>query len=103
MAVKGVTNNPNGRPKGSKNKVDGYIREQFEDLLRRNAPKIDGWLQEVAAESAKDALKIVSDYAEFVLPKLARVEQQQLDGNGDPADVKEININVVTPKDVDGA
>ena len=33
--VKGVTNNPNGRPKGSKNKVNIELREEIAEWKSR--------------------------------------------------------------------
>lgn len=99
MAVKGKTNNPNGRPKGSKNKVDQDIRFAFEAMLRRNAAKIDQFVDEVYEEhGAKEVLNQLSVFAEYVLPKLARVEQQMLDKDGAPANA---SVEVKLVKDTD--
>lgn len=74
MAVKGRTNNPNGRPKGSKNRADEAIRAQFEFFVRNASEDIQDLFQQLKAENPKQALDAIKDYAEFVLPKLARTE-----------------------------
>ena len=74
MPNKGKTNNPNGRPKGSKNRVDEAIRAQFEFFVRNASEDIQNLFEQLKAENPKQALDAIKDYAEFVLPKLARTE-----------------------------
>lgn len=75
MAVKGKTNNPNGRPKGSKNRADKHIKEAFEDVLRRNASEIDAYIEEIYKEhGAKEVMEMILKVAEFCVPKLSRAE-----------------------------
>ena len=77
---KGQSGNPSGRKKGSKNKTTEQIREAFQALIESSLPDIQKWLQQVAADNPKEALKIVEAYSDFILPKLQRTE---LSGGGD--------------------
>ena len=82
-----------GRKKGVQNKVTREFQEKLNDLLEQSAPKMAGWLEEIAAESPEKAFDILSKFAEYIHPKLARTEQQFLDGRGEPTDAKfEIGI-----------
>lgn len=72
----GKSNNPNGRPKGSKNKVDEAVRERFRAFMDAASEEMLDLWRDVAANSPKDALIMIKDYAEFVLPKLSRVESK---------------------------
>lgn len=77
-----------GRQKGSPNKATRDVREAFASLLERNAPKFDGWLNEVGAEDPARALDIVAKLAEYHVPKLQRTEVTGL--NGKPIVVQSI-------------
>jgi len=77
---KGQSGNPKGRPKDSKNLTTEEIRLAFKELIESSLPDIQKWLQQVAADNPKEALKIVEAYSDFILPKLQRTE---LSGGGD--------------------
>ena len=77
---KGQSGNPKGRPKDSKNLTTEEIRLAFKALIESSLPDIQKWLQQVAADNPKEALKIVEAYSDFILPKLQRTE---LSGGGD--------------------
>lgn len=77
---KGQSGNPKGRPKDSKNLTTEEIRLAFKALIESSLPDIQKWLQQVAKDNPKEALKIVEAYADFILPKLQRTE---LSGGGD--------------------
>jgi len=64
-----------GRPKGSTNVINGGIRHHFDLLLQRKAPQVEAWLDRVALEDPAKAIDCLTKLSEFVLPKLARVEQ----------------------------
>lgn len=86
MPVKGKTNNPNGRPKGVPNKSTELAREAIARFVDDNSQKLQGWLDEIAKDSPKDAFNCVKDLMEYHLPKLARTDVQSLDKNGKPSD-----------------
>jgi len=62
--------NPNGRPKGSQDKVSQQIREMFKDLLKSNIPKIKKDLEMMTPKERVDCLIKMSN---FILPKLQTI------------------------------
>lgn len=71
---KGNTNNPNGRPKGVSNKVTTETREAFKKLVEDNTPQFQGWLNKIAETNPAKAFELITNLAEYVLPKLSRTE-----------------------------
>jgi hypothetical protein len=69
-----------GRPKGMPNKSTSVVREAIANLLERNAPNMDRWLNEVADKDPHKALDIIQKLSEYHIPKLARTEVTGLDG-----------------------
>ena len=63
-----------GRPKGMPNKSTSIVREAIANLLERNAPNTDRWLNEVADKDPHKALDIIQKLSEYHIPKLARTE-----------------------------
>lgn len=64
---KGRTNNINGRPKGTANKVTNELREKFTQLLEANFEKIQS---DIDALEPKDRIKTILELSKFVLPTL---------------------------------
>lgn len=64
-----------GRPPGSPNRITAEVRERFADLVDANTPRLQLWLDEVAAKDPKAAFELWLRMAEFVIPKLHRVQQ----------------------------
>lgn len=64
---KGMTNNPNGRPKGSQNKVNLEIRVKVLELLEYNFDNIQTDLESL---EPKDRLKFLTDLLPYLLPRL---------------------------------
>lgn len=64
---KGQTNNPNGRPKGSKNKSSAEIREMFSELISNNIEQLQNDLNKL---EPKDRIKAMIDFSKFVVPSL---------------------------------
>ena len=73
---KGQTNNPNGRPKGSPNKTTKEIRDSFQMFVEGNQDKFDEWISRVAEKNPAKAIELVTNLAEYILPKLSRTEVQ---------------------------
>jgi hypothetical protein len=69
-----------GRPKGVPNKSTQMVREAIANLLERNAPNMDRWLNEVAQNDPYKALDLMNKLSEYHIPKLARTEVTGVDG-----------------------
>ena len=67
---KGQTGNPNGRPKGSKNRSTSEIKTAIQRLLDTNVEQMESDLQEL---SPKERISVLLKMAEFVLPKVQSV------------------------------
>lgn len=65
---KGVTNNPNGRPKGSPNKITAELREFVCDILSENRELIRQDLQVVEPQQR---LAFYEKLLQYALPKCA--------------------------------
>jgi hypothetical protein len=77
-----------GRPKGVPNKSTAIVREAIANLLERNAPNMDKWLNEVAAEDPYKALDLMNKLSEYHIPKLARTEVTGKDGEAQEMVIK---------------
>ena len=71
---KGQTNNPNGRPKGTPNKVTKDIREAYKEFVENNVDKFQSWIDKVAETNPAKALELTASLSEYFLPKLSRTE-----------------------------
>lgn len=69
--VKGFSGNPNGRPKGSKNKKTETIRETFIDFVQKNLDRLQ---EDFDSLDAKDRFKYLFEMTKFFLPSLKAVE-----------------------------
>ena len=68
------TNNPNGRPVGSRNKATAPIRERIGLFLSNN------WLQverDFKTLSPKDRLQFISRLLDYAGPKMASIDVRQ--------------------------
>jgi len=73
-----------GRPAGVPNKVTQNARAAFAAFVDNNAPRMQEWLEQVAADpkhGPKVALETLLAVSEYHIPKLARTEHVG-DGGG---------------------
>ena len=70
-----------GRPKGLPNKSTQAAKEAIAAFVDGNADRLQGWLDEIAAEKgAQAAFDAFSTLLEYHVPKLARQEITGKDG-----------------------
>jgi hypothetical protein len=58
------------------------IRRAMQDLAEMNIHKVDTWLNQVAVEDPKEAVRLFLSLAEFTLPKLKAVAVAVQDNTG---------------------
>lgn len=68
---KGQSGNPNGRPKGSKNKATGELREFVNDFINNNRENLQN---DFEALEPKERIDTLIKLMEYSLPKLNRTE-----------------------------
>ena len=81
MFKPGESGNPEGRKKGSQNHYTKQTKEAFGMLLEGNLTNLSTWLEQVAEDDPKEALKIVMALSERFVPKLS--QQALTDGDGE--------------------
>jgi len=64
--MKGTTNNPNGRPKGTPNKLTKQMRELISEALEKGLESFDDDLKKL---EPKDRLNVLAKFASLVIPK----------------------------------
>lgn len=84
--------NPNGRPKGSGNKVTTEIREAYQKFVEDNIDQFHLWLAQIEDPARK--FDIVIKMSEYFIPKLAR---QELTGSNGEDLFKNITVNFNLP------
>jgi hypothetical protein len=73
---KGVSGNPTGRKKGTKNRNTSEIKTAFQNLLDANVSQME---KDLKALSPKDRISVLLKLADFILPK---VQSVQAEGEG---------------------
>lgn len=90
-----------GRTKGTPNKSTAQAREAIALLVEANLPKLQGWLDRIAADDPKAALDTLVKLLEYHVPKLARTELAA--DTDEREEVREVIITFVSPKAVDSS
>lgn len=86
-----------GRVAGTPNKVTLEFREALNNLLNFAAPQMVEWLERVAETDPAKALDQMGKLAEYVHPKLGRIENQITGKDGGPVQVN-ANVTFVRPE-----
>lgn len=84
-----------GRQAGTPNKSTSLAREAIARFVDDNSQRMQGWLDQIAADSPEKAFNCVRDLMEYHLPKMARTEVQPLDERGEPSNGFTLNVNMV--------
>lgn len=72
---KGQTGNPNGRPKGSPNRVTGTVKEWIASIIDGNREQFEDDLKKL---DAGERVRVISNLLPFVVPKLQSASAQEL-------------------------
>lgn len=70
--MKGYTNNPNGRPKGTPNKVTSTIRNWIVELINENREQLQTDLSQL---EPKDRLSFIEKLLPYILPKVEKADE----------------------------
>ncbi len=70
---KGVTNNPNGRPKGKPNKTTAEIKEIINQLVSNNIDKLQ---TDINSLEPKERIKVICFLINYVVPKLQNIHAE---------------------------
>jgi len=69
-----------GRKKGQINKKTLRFKSAMNNLLEMNAENMNKWLEQVARDDPKGALDCIFKMAEYIYPKISRIEHTGEDG-----------------------
>jgi hypothetical protein len=72
---KGSTNNPNGRPKGSQNKINENLREVLTNIVYENVQSLKDDLKLL---SPKDRVSLMLKIVDITLPKIRSIDNESL-------------------------
>ncbi len=68
---KGISGNPEGRPKGATNRTSLQLREMITDFLENNFEKV---VSDFGELKPKDRVKLYCDLLQYGLPRLQAVQ-----------------------------
>jgi len=71
---KGQSGNPNGRPKGTPNKVTGDIKQVLADVLNGISP--EQILKDLNSLKPYERLKMIDSLASYVIPRAKEAEPE---------------------------
>lgn len=75
--MKGHTNNPNGRPKGSTNKISKEVRELISNVVEEQLNHMKESLEKVRKESPSRYIELMTRLLPYVTPKFSSIEVQE--------------------------
>ena len=70
---KGKTNNPNGRPKGTPNKITQDVRQWLSTVIDKNRRQME---RDLKALEPKDRLQMLEKLMQYVIPRQQAVKAE---------------------------
>jgi hypothetical protein len=101
MFKPGESGNPNGRPKGTANKITEEIRTAFAQVLENKLPDLERWIQQVAQDNPEKAADLLIRLSERFLPKLNQTALTGADGEDLKVEFKFGKKEDIEPTDFD--
>lgn len=101
MFKPGESGNPNGRPKGTANKITEEIRSAFAQVLENKLPDLERWIQHVAQDNPEKAADLLIRLSERFLPKLNHTAITGADGEDLKVEFKFGKKEDIEPTDFD--
>ena len=71
--MKGHTNNPNGRPKGTPNKITAELRVWISEVIDENREQMKADLKTL---EPKERLQILERLIQYVIPKKTHIDEE---------------------------
>ncbi len=71
---KGISGNPNGKPKGVQNKIDVEAKKVFLMTLEKQLPNIESAFDEVFKTDKAKYLELYAKYVQYFIPKKTEIE-----------------------------
>ncbi len=72
---KGQTGNPNGRPKGTPNKVTGTVKEWIASIIDGNRQQFE---EDLTKLDAGERVRVISNLLQYVTPKMQSASPEEL-------------------------
>ena len=96
ISVLNITNNPNGRPKGTPNKITADLRVNIQVFLDAN---FEDMIRAFETLDARDKLNYFVKLLEYAIPKQRQIEDTTLSQLlAMPSDVREARIKEIKEK-----
>lgn len=70
--MKGHTNNPYGRPKGTPNKITSTVRMWLLDMINNNREKLE---EDFLKLEPKERLQLIERFLPYLMPKVERADE----------------------------
>ena len=91
---KGKTNNPNGRPKGTPNKITQDVRQWLSTVIDKNRRQME---RDLKALEPKERLQMLEKLMQYVIPK-----QQAVSAEVDISTLTDEQLNTIIAKMTEG-
>lgn len=91
--MKGKTNNPNGRPKGTPNKITKSVRAFIVEVVNKNRRQV---IKDLKALAPKDRLIMIEKLLQYIVPKqqAQTIDITSLTDEQITSVIDEISINI---------